>query len=519
MIEVGGNFGTITVGGNLEASTGGGMQVAGNATTVNVTGGGGVSTTGTFTLNSGGVFSIGRNVTTLSVGSNLALYQGSQFQVSGNLTSLTVGGSVQTSQGGGINVAGNLGTLSVTGNIQGKGNNDIDVGDDLLQLTVLGGGNGVPGLQTVNILATTSILGLDIRNGIAGSRIQAGYLINGGTPGAGSNAWNIGPNGALTLSSVDPKMGQIAVLNSTIQAGYEITNVTIGGDVVSDRPVSPGSPVTRLVAGENLAGQYVPNGVIDSFQIVGNLINSVVAASVGPNPNTGYYDQPAGTIEVGFVSATVPGALRTNTQTTSTSTTTISNGTATTSANSSTTTTPGSNSTTVTTNTSAPATGTTTAGTTTTTSTTTVTSIPVSTASNPVSVQTGSAANHISDVSIQVATGPGAPANPIQLAQLQGSPLPVFTGPPFAIAGDPELAAVLQGGVINPSVAPKLQLVPPEAAAGTQLPLPSKPTVLGSVITTAPGLSGTDYAGVFAANTNGVLIGPLPTSTPVSPAP
>jgi hypothetical protein len=509
----------MTVGGNLEASSGGGMQVAGNVTTITLTGGGGVSTTGTFTLNSGGVFSIGRNVTTLSVGSSLALFQGSQFQVAGNLTGLTVGGSVQTSRGGEINVGGNLGTLSVTGNIQGKGSSDIVVGDDLSQLTVLGGGNGVPGLQTVGVLATSGILGLDIRNGISNSQIQAGYLINGGTPGSGSNSWNIGPNGALTLSSVDPNMGQIAVLNSTIQAGYEITNLTIGGDVVSDRPVSPGSRMTRIVAGENLAGEYVPNGVVDSFQIVGNLINSVVAASVGPNPNSGYYDKPAGAIDVGFISATVPGSTMTNTQTTSTSTVTLSGTTATTNATSSTTTTPGTNSTTVITNSTAPMTPSTTTGTTTTSTTTTVTSIPVSTTSNPVTVQTGSAANPISDVGLQVSASPGSPGNPTQLAQLQGSPLSVFTGPPFVNASDPELAAVLPGGVINPSLAPKLQLLPPEAAAGTELPLPSKPTVLGSVITTNPGQSGTDYAGIFAANTNGVLIGAMPTSAPVSPAP
>jgi len=81
------------------------------------------------------------------------------------------------------------------------------------------------------------------------------------------------------------------------------------------------------------------------------------------------------------------------------------------------------------------------------------------------------------------------------------------------------MAEVLSGGQINPTFAPKLQLLLPLAAAATQLPLPSKSTVLGSVITTKPGLAGTDYAGIFAANTNGVLVGPIPTTEPVSPAP
>jgi hypothetical protein len=33
-----------------------------------------------------------------------------------------------------------------------------------------------------------------------------------------------------------------------------------------------------------------------------------------------------------------------------------------------------------------------------------------------------------------------------------------------------------------------------------------------------PGKTETDYAGIFAANTNGVIVGPVPTSPSVSPA-
>ena len=119
---------------------------------------------------------------------------------------------------------------------QGKGTgggNDLTVGDDLGQITILGGGNGLQGLQGANVSATSDIQGIDIRNGIANSLIEAGYLINGGTPGP----WlkfveHRSGRSAPSLSSVDPDMGQIAVLNSTIQAGYEIQNMTIGGDVV-----------------------------------------------------------------------------------------------------------------------------------------------------------------------------------------------------------------------------------------------------------------------------------------------
>jgi hypothetical protein len=445
---VGGNASSITVGGNLEASQGGGISVAGNLSSLTLNGGSAAASTGNLTLNPGGSIAVGGNLSTLAVGNSAQIFANSQIQVAGNLTSVTVGGNLQTSLGGGIHVLGDLGTLSVTGLFQGKGNSDLVVGDNLAQITILGGGAGIPGLQGANIVVTNNIQGLDIRNGIANSSIQAGFLINGGTPGSGSNSWNIGPDGAVAPSSVDPAMSQIAVLNSTIQAGYEIMNMTIGGDVVSTRPTSPTAAPTRIVAGETLQGQFVPNGIIDTFQIVGNLVNSVLAASVGPSPS-GYYDKPAGAIEVGFLGAT------------------------------------------------------------------SATSPPTST--SPVIVVTNGAGT--SDVGLQVANQPGTPSNPIQSAQLQNSPVPIFTGPPFANAQDPELVAVQAGGAVNPTFAPKLQLLPPLAVDATQLPLPSKSTILGSVITTAPGLAGTDYAGVFATNTNGVLVGPVPTSPPVSPAP
>jgi len=312
-LTVGGNASSITMGGNVEASQGGGIAVAGNLNSLTVNGGSAAANTGNLTLNPGGSISVGGNMTTLAVGNSVQIFTSSQIQVAGNLTSVTVGGNLQTSFGGEIHVLGDLGTLSVTGLFQGKGSNDLVVGDNLAQITLLGGGEGIQGLQVVNIVASNNIQGLDIRNGIANSSIQAGFLINGGTPGTGSNSWNIGPDGAVAPSSVDPEMSQIAVLNSTIQAGYEIMNMTIGGDVVSDRPTSPGAAPTRIVAGETLQGQYVPFGVIDSFQIIGNLINSVLAASVAPNPQTGTYDKPAGAIEVGFLGATIPYAAMSET--------------------------------------------------------------------------------------------------------------------------------------------------------------------------------------------------------------
>jgi hypothetical protein len=108
-------------------------------------------------------------------------------------------------------VIGNLGTLSVAGVVQGQGSEDIVVGDDLAQLTGWGGGNGMFGLQGADIDVAKNLQGVDLRNGISHSLITAGILIDGGTPGAGSNAWNIGPDGS------------VAVLDSPIRSGFEIT--------------------------------------------------------------------------------------------------------------------------------------------------------------------------------------------------------------------------------------------------------------------------------------------------------
>ena len=176
-------------------------------------------------------------------------------------------------------MGGNLGNLTVSGVIQGRGSEDIVVGDDLGQLVVMGGGNNLFSLNDAGIDVGKSIQGIDFHNGISDSLIMAGILINGGTPGTGSNGWNIGPD------------GPVAVFDSEILAGLEIENFTIGGDVKSDMPTNASGRPTRIVAGETPQNTYAAGGIIDGFQIVGNLIDAVVAASV--EPYNGFYPQPA----------------------------------------------------------------------------------------------------------------------------------------------------------------------------------------------------------------------------------
>ena len=255
-LSVGGNLSTLAVTGNVEASGGGAISVAGNLGTLMVSGGGGSSATGNVTVSTGALIHVYGNMNTLSAGSNL-----------------------QTSGGGEVKVGGDLGTLSVSGVMEGKGSEDVVVGDDLGQLTVLGGGNNVFSLTDVAISAGKNIQGLDVRNGITSSLITAGILINGGTPGTGSNGWNIGPD------------GPVAVFDSQILAGIEIENLMIGGNVESDMPSNPAGTATRIVAGEYPQNTYVAGGIIDKFQIIGNLIDAVVAASV--KPYNGTYPEPA----------------------------------------------------------------------------------------------------------------------------------------------------------------------------------------------------------------------------------
>jgi hypothetical protein len=418
-IDVSGNLGQLTVNQGVNLGPSGHLRVSNDLTGAFSVGGNvaldggqiafGRDLTGQFTVGgdltllNGGQFNVGRDLGSASgtgakIAGNVILSSGGDLSVGREVYSLAVGGSIDTSTGGEVQVFGDLKNLTVNGFIQGKGTNDIVVGLDLSQLVVLGGGDNLGGVRGANIAVGKNIQGLDVRYGIFNSLVTAGILIDGGTPGAGSNGWNIGPD------------GPVAVLDSEIRAGTLIRNLTIGGDVKSDVPTIPSARPTRIVAGEDAQGNFSAGGIIDNFQIIGKLIDSVLAASVQPHGGTGAvattstsasddngyktYDKPAGTISVGVVGN---------------STTTLN-----------------------------------------------------------------------------------------------------FTAPPYDPTGDPTIDDwVLPRGSINPSFAPHPLTTSPSPSAGTTLPLPSKSTVLGGVISTSHGDSA-DFAGIFAANTSGVLVGALP---------
>jgi len=249
-----------------------------------------ISIASDLSLSHNGIFAIGRDQTgTLSVGGSVILDSGGQLSVGRNLAALTVGGNVQIDPGAsGIVVGGELTQMTVNGFLRGQGSAtaiDLGVGLNLDGLTVLGGGANQGGIQSANINVGKNISELDVSHGIFGSWITAGVSINGGSGTA------VGADGVT------------AIYNSEIDAGTSITNLTVGGNVVSDFPTNPkatGYP-TRIIAGKIRAaaigstpnqGNYLPNGLINNLMIKGALIDAVLAASVAPFGGNGSLPPP-----------------------------------------------------------------------------------------------------------------------------------------------------------------------------------------------------------------------------------
>lgn len=310
--------GGLSVSKSLAIDSGGQVAVGNDLT-------GPITVASSLNVSNSGKFTVGRDVTgSLNVSGDLNLSGGGVMAVGRDLNSATINGNFNvTSAGSALGVGGNLTSFTVNGAFVGKGTGsttpDLSVGLDLGQLTVLGGGASLGGIQQGNIDVGKSVLGLNIPHGIFNSFLTAGVSIIGGTNSASSGG-NIGPDGAD------------AVYNSEIRAGVAINNLLINGNVRSTFALNPNSTgyPTRIIAGENRAGEWSSGGLIDHFQITGQLIDAVVAASVAPYggngtypasgygvtppsvnyplspaPGVGAYDQPLGTITGGTVGAPI----------------------------------------------------------------------------------------------------------------------------------------------------------------------------------------------------------------------
>lgn len=395
LINVGNDLaGAITVEEGLTVANGGVINVNRDAA-LDASGNGGIVVAGDLDL-AGGKIQFGRD---------LDLFKFPVPPVN-TTSSLNVNGNLIVTSGGSFKVGGNLNRMFVGGIFKGNGTTtpDLTVGLDLTNLVVAGGAYNQGGIQQASIEVGKNILGLTVPHGIFNSFVTAGVLID--------NA-NVGPD------------GPDALFNSDFRAGVRIDHTAFTGNVRSTfvgHPDSTGYP-TRIVAGEDRAGAFSSGGVIDHFQITGDLIDSVVAASVAPSGGHGTlpvsgYNQPLPTPD------TTPGDLGFNTYDAPNGTTTIT------------------------------------------------------LSSNPT---------------------PRVFNNWTELNYLNGK----LTGVSYASSAvDPTLDDfIYPGGSINPSF----------ALAGA-LSLPTQPTVLGSVISTthAAPPDSADFAGLFAADTSGVFIGPLP---------
>ncbi len=259
---------------------------------------GAVTINGDLSAANGGNLTVGRDLAAgLSVNGNVDLLAGAALVVGRDAgrttgsTGLSVNGSVVIASGGSIAVGGNLEGFLVAGTIQGSGTDSIDlsVGLNLDNWSVNGGVPGLGGVHGFNADVTKDISGINILHGLFNDYITAGVLITNGT---------IGPD------------GPVAVFDTEIRSGVQITNLTFNGQVESDRPTNPLGRRTRIIAGEDRSGTFTLGGNIDNTIITGSLIDAAVVADVQPygghgsetiNPapppapgSLDYYDAPAG---------------------------------------------------------------------------------------------------------------------------------------------------------------------------------------------------------------------------------
>ncbi|MEO6808162.1 MAG: hypothetical protein ABI353_03500 [Isosphaeraceae bacterium] len=321
----------LTVGGGVTLSPGGQIQTNGDLHADVTIGGpflidggaflvgrdlvGTVRVGGKFSVLQGGRFDVGRDFSTfrdrqfdpqsmippggLEVGGDLVLASAGSLTVGRNLDVLNVIGDLDTSGGGSIRVGGNLDLVSVTGTFQGQGRSarDLVVGLNLGNLRVLGARPGRGSVDHADIDVGKNILGVDLVHGLFDSILSAGILIDGSKPTTVPGC-NIGPD------------GPVAVYNSEIRAGVQIRNLTICGDVVSDRPTNPLGMPARIVAGLDRQDVLNLGSSISGLVITGTLTDAVVAAGVKPYGGDGTvsmsctnvpgdggfntYDKPAG---------------------------------------------------------------------------------------------------------------------------------------------------------------------------------------------------------------------------------
>jgi hypothetical protein len=296
-IHIQGGLGGGLKSGAITVQNGGSLAIGGSVT-------GGIDVAGPLTGLSNGSVNIGSDVSgAVTVGGDLNLSNGANVNVGRDmLGALTVRGNIVLDTGANLSVGRNLSALTTTGDITVQpAGGAISVGGNLSNLTVDGvfRGKGVAtpdlnvGLDLDNLKVLGGAAGLgglehvsfQVGKNINGVNIQHGIFNSLITAGVSING---GATSPATGGNIGPD-GTSAVFDSQILAGSQIVNLIINGDVMSDFPTNP-SPTgypTRIIAGVNRDGTFATGGLIDHFQILGRLIDAVVVASVVPYGGNG----------------------------------------------------------------------------------------------------------------------------------------------------------------------------------------------------------------------------------------
>jgi hypothetical protein len=434
---------------------------------------GGATVTGNLAITSQGVLSVGHDLGGLTVGQGAALDSGGLLAVGNDVTgAVTVTGALSLSNGakvlvgrdttGAIQVNGdmtlasgsafgvgrNVSSLTVNGDLTESGKATITVGGNLSNLTVNGAYTGNNSPNTIDLS-----VGLDL---------GALTVLSGGAGQGGLRDANI--NVAKSILGLNIPHG---IFDSWITAGVLIDGGTAstvqigpdGADAVVNSDIRAGVEINHLTIGGNVISTFVANPKSAGYP------TRIVAGEdrIGNYTAGGQIDnfQITGALVDSVIAASVApfggdGNLPTDGYDPSTP--------------------------------------------------------PVIPAGG-----SGDNGNNTYDAPAGTITG-GTVGSPIKFATF--TPVVIYNETPTGVAWnttlDPTIDDAILPGAINKSFAsgplPASTVSGPNANPDAVLPLPTKSTVLGGVISTKHG-DENDFAGIVAADTTGVFVGTLPAAS------